>query len=142
MLKKKLKKYEEIATEPSAEKKMLDMQSAVGVLSKHVTSEVFRIVESQREKIGKNACDITYMSVLASIVGTVVLNTITEQFDKKVSNTEVEKILHKNYNNLKMAVQDSIATGFTEAMTKYSGKTCEYYCQIKPLPPPVNKQPC
>lgn len=126
----------------SAEKKLIALEEAVAILSKHVTDQIFKQVEAQKDKIGRHAADTVYMSILASLLGTLVYTTITEDVGGKLTKKEVEQILQKNYGHLKSGVEDAVAAGFSSAMSKYTGKDCEYYCQIKPIPAPVSTKPC
>lgn len=120
--------------------KIQTLDESVKILSKHIVSEMFRIIESQEDKIGEKATDALCMQVLASYIGNLTYNILTE--DLEVSKKDKMEAVFNNFKSLKGQVQEAVAAGFTGAMTRFSGKDTEYYCTINMIPEPVNKQPC
>jgi len=46
----------------------------------------------------------------------------------------------KNFAALKVSIQESVAAGFQGAVSTFSGQQVDYYCQVKPIPEPINKR--
>jgi hypothetical protein len=43
---------------------------------------------------------------------------------------------------VKQDIQDAVSVGVQTAVNKYAGLDIEYYCQVKPVPEPINTKPC
>jgi hypothetical protein len=75
-------------------------------------------------------------------VSKMVLDSLTEYKKKKLDGKEAYDFTKKNFSEMKDELQLEIAKGFEIGFLKYSGKDIEYYCQVKPVPEPINKEVC
>lgn len=82
------------------------------------------------------------MTFLASFIGSIVYAVLKEKPVKSKDMKDALDFTANNFLELKIGMQNAMAAGFQGAMQEYSGKSVEYYCQVKTVPEPVNKQPC
>lgn len=111
--------------------------------SKYLTSEIFRIMDSQLKEKETGVAQGVLINFLASYIGTLVYRSLTDfpeglQEDKEA----LYESTMESYGELKQDIQNAIAVGFHEAMSTYANKYVEYYCEVKIVPEPVNKHPC
>lgn len=124
-------------------RKLLSVDECVGLVTKHVVNEVIRIIEDQKDLIGDTATHSVYLSVLSTFIGEMLTKTLKKKYVKeKMSREEISEDVLKNFGNLKISIQEAVASGFSGAMKVFTGKTCEYYCKISLIPEPINKKPC
>lgn len=116
----------------------------LATLSKHMVSEVIRFIEKKREDKGddKFASDLS-IQFLASYVGALVYSVLKEPPpDLKADKDKMLEHYTRSFLEIKMRIQDAVSAGVAGALTTATGKSIEYYTQIKVVPEPVNKQPC
>jgi hypothetical protein len=82
------------------------------------------------------------MNFLHSLVGTMVYQALSIPPNPNEDREEQLKFVENNYKLMKTNIQNAVGEAFKEAMQAYSGKSMDYYCQIKALPDPINKLPC
>lgn len=76
------------------------------------------------------------------MVSSVIMEALTKNLskdNKAVTQDEYEKT-KREYARLKMAVQEAVAKGFTDAMEKFTEKDVEFYCLVKTVPAPPSKE--
>ena len=66
---------------------------------------------------------------------------IKSQLDEKSKKAKADYVT-KHFNDLKAMMQISIADAFAKAMNEFANQNCEYYCEIKLAPEPINKLEC
>ncbi len=97
------------------------------------TRELLRSVD------GKSDLSIPFIRFfLTSLVTSVLMETMPKDWSKQKQHDHI----HNNYKELKKSIEDLAADAFSNALSSYSGKNCEYYCQITVVPNPVNKISC
>jgi len=106
--------------------------------SQMLVDETFKLLDAQT-KNGKAATKEVASIFVARFTGVLLYRTLTDSNDIKDKN---ELYLHtsKNFSDLKSKLQDAVAAGFSGAMSKFTKKHVEYYCQVKPVPEPINKK--
>lgn len=114
-------------------------------LSKEITEEILKIVDREQDSLGREFALSLISTFMATFISAVVYQALSEEV--KNSKNEVDKKktydkVYKNLSDMKEGMQDAIAAGFQGAMSTFSGKPIEYYCQIKTIPEPMNKKPC
>lgn len=73
----------------------------------------------------------------------LVYHVLTDMPGKdKATKTEQYEYVQSNFMTLKYQLQGSICEGFERAIEAFSNMHIEYYCQINPVPEPINKEPC
>lgn len=80
---------------------------------------------------------------IASFVNKVVMEALMRA--TKLGITDDAKLFAltaKDFAYIKEMIQNGVAEGFKRALSKFNGQIVDYYCIIKPVPDPVNKEPC
>lgn len=110
---------------------------------KTVTELLYSINKKAKEKPVDLSQDI-FIHLISSLIGTVIYSHLKDASmqSKKLRESERTSMLTKSYSLLKSRLQDSIATAFTSAMSLFTGKTADYCCLVKVIPPAINKEPC
>lgn len=105
-----------------------------------LTNETFKLIDSKNKSNGPEAGRYVATTYLARFVGTLLFRTLTERNQLNTTKEEQEDFVMKNAAELKTAIQEAVSMGFQSAMTQFSGRQIEYYCQIKPVPEPVSNK--
>lgn len=80
---------------------------------------------------------------LSMFVGHLVYQALTNKPDTAGYSQEEEvDYAFKSYKNMKENIEGALAMGFKGAMETFSGKNSDFYCQVTPVPAPINKRPC
>lgn len=66
-------------------------------------------------------------------VETLVSRTLNDKANAGTSKTQHVENLKTNYGRLKFGIQESVALGFQEAMSRFSKQPVEFYCIVKPV---------
>lgn len=112
-------------------------------MSKHMVTEVLQFLEKQKQDHGIEVSKQLSISFLACVLGALIMQVLNEKPKKKgYTGTELYNFTSKNFATYKLEIQDAVAAGFQGAFNTFSGRTVEYYCQVKPVSEPVNKRPC
>lgn len=85
----------------------------------------------------KNYVGASFIRDLISVMVSRVLNDIPEGM---TNNQEQYEHVQAGFARLKVQLQDAIAKGMGSAMSTWSERECDYYCQIKPHPTMLSKQ--
>lgn len=102
-----------------------------------ISKEVMALLYAEEKKYGVAFSESVGITIIARLVSTLYFNALTPTAEQeKLSDVELEKIVSTRANTMKLALQDSIAAGFAGAMEMFSGRSIEYYCQVKPVPEP------
>lgn len=74
-------------------------------------------------------------------IGALVFQALKDR-PKGGSKKQVDLLDHnyRSFAGVKMKIQDAVANGVQDAMTAYSGHPIEYFCDIRPVPEPINKK--
>jgi hypothetical protein len=104
-----------------------------------LVSETFKLIDGQAKSVEQqNKLAAVF---LAKFAGIMVYRALTLKAPESFKKEEIVKFVMNNFRNSKQSVQESIAAAFTGAMHTYSGQSIEYYCQIRPVPAALNKEP-
>ncbi len=79
---------------------------------------------------------------LTRYIASMALVALSERPPGKKSKADVASFVYENFRSTKHQIQDCVALGIGSVMTATYGKEVEYFCQIYPIPQPVNKEPC
>lgn len=108
-------------------------------LGRTLFSEAYKIIATESDKRPRAFEGLASMTFLADAVCTFVYHFVNENAKSGMSAEDAIEA----YKKYKQSVEEAVAVGFQSAMEKYSGKTVEYYAQIRIVPEPVNKEyPC
>jgi hypothetical protein len=72
----------------------------------------------------------------------VITNTLSSTDPDLLSNHDQYEYVSKNFKELKTMMQLQIAESFSKSMNEFSDIDCDYYCEIKLIPEPINKIEC
>lgn len=119
--------------------RILDINEWIDNYSTFMADEALKLLQAQGEKKGPEVHRALLIHFLARVLTNAVFNVLHER-PKSETATKKEILEHnkKNFSEFKEQVQDMVALSFQTAMSHYGGKTMEYYCQIRPVPEPVN----
>ena len=111
--------------------------------AKHLLAVTFKCIEEEEKARGVEFADGLAVSFVAGFTGALIYHILNRQHP---DNTKVKKELYNfvstNYSDIKLKVENAVAAGFTGALSSYSGKQVEYYCQVKVVPEPANTLAC
>ncbi len=110
--------------------------------TKAMVDEITRFLQSQEKSQGRLMSKELAINFLAGFIGAQVYAALRDRPSHIKSNKAMLDYALKNFTALKTEIQDSVAAGFQGGLQSFTGKHCEYYCQIKTIPEAVNKQPC
>lgn len=124
-------------------KKFDDMESIgdsawLARVPEELVLETMKLLNVRGEACRKEAVK----TFLARFVGFALYQALMEKPDGPCGPKELHKFTKDNFNEAKLAVQDSISAAFTGAMKTFTGKRLEYYCQVKTVGEPINKKAC
>lgn len=111
-------------------------------LGETVAVQALALLEEALEGKTKPVKRAAQQKLLKSYIEMMVLTMLARHAtNMDLSEKELEKLVSKEYQDLKFEIESSIATAFESAMSSYSNKYIEYYCKIDPVPPAINKDP-
>lgn len=110
-----------------------DISKFIQTLSQSLVNDIFTLLGAEEKKVGFDIASELYANFLANFVGVAVHKILTT--DKQAGRKATFASVSKDFAEFKLRVQDSVAAGFQGAMSAYSGKTIEYYCTVRPVPP-------
>lgn len=112
-------------------------------LAKKLVTEVNKYLDEAEVRHGADFSKDLLERFICTFIGFEVHKTLTDRPDgKRLTKKEEFDFTSKNFADMKVLCQEAISGAFSIAMTNYSGQSVEYYCQIKAVPPPINKEPC
>lgn len=107
-------------------------------ISDMLVVETLKIIDAKTRKEGDEAYRQVSAKFVERFIAAIMYKTLTEEAKINLPIKVLEDLHIKNANDMKRAIQDSVSQGFQYAMTAYSGKPMEYYCQIKLVPQPFS----
>lgn len=123
-------------------KEILTLDQWAEDFSISVSQEIYRTLDGiEKEKQGKLHTKLP-LAFLSRFVAITVYKTLTARPAHIKDNNAAYEYTLKEFNELKVATANAVASGFTAAMQQYSGKEVDYMCLIKLMPEPVNTKPC
>jgi hypothetical protein len=110
-------------------------------VAKHLLEKIFKLLLTEEQKYGNVFVLKVVDKLVTGIIGGMLYRelTMTPPLLEKEEQYEFTKAAFSKY---KSGVQEAVALAFQGAMTQWSGKSVEYYCQVKPVPEPTNKYEC
>jgi len=106
--------------------------------SRAMLTEIFKAIDTETKTYGNEFGENLSMTMLSSFICNLVYNNLKNS--SLAFSDEDTKI--KEYMEFKNVVQQSVALGFQSAFSQFMGKEVDYFCQILPMPEPINKEPC
>ncbi len=105
-----------------------------------LVSETYKLIDGQTA--GTAQARRLSVLFLARFAGTMVYRSLTEAKPEGCTTPkQIEKFTLGNFAAVKGQLQEAIAAAFTGAVNTFSGQRVDYYCQVKPIGPAINKEP-
>lgn len=92
---------------------------------------VHMIVSRTEDNVTRHSLHVNF---IARFIGAYVYQALMQKPEKPCSKDDLLKFTRENFKASKQAIQDAVSAAFTGAMNTFSGKTVEYYCQVKVVP--------
>lgn len=92
---------------------------------------VHMIVNRTQDNIVRHSLHVNF---IARFIGAYVYQALMQKPEKACGKEELLKFTKENFKASKQAVQDAVSAAFSGAMSAFSGKDIEYYCQVKVVP--------
>lgn len=81
------------------------------------------------------------MKILQEVVKVLIIEALNDQPDE-MDLEELHDHVYHNFKSLKEDIQVAIGQAFSDAVQEGTGEYADYYCDIKPIPEPLNKLEC
>jgi hypothetical protein len=123
----------------SKDLKVLDLNQWIDSFSAFMAEETLKILRANSEKRGPEVGRALCIHFLSRVLANTVLDTLNTRKESAKTEEEQYNYSKKLFLDLKLQVQDAVALSFQTALGHFTGRQVEYYCQIKPIPEPLNK---
>jgi hypothetical protein len=109
-----------------------------------LAADTMKILEAQKRMVGAEQTLNLKAGYLSVFVAELVSRVLTEaaKGGSRGAPALAQQDVMDAFADAKDRLQTAVAAGVEAALSNFSGKHLEYYCQIKPVPPAVNKTPC
>lgn len=118
--------------------KTLDLNEWIDSFSAFMADETLKILRLNTEKRGPEVGRALCIHFLARIMTSTVLESLHMRLENPKTEEDALKYNQKCFAELKTQIQDAVSLSFQTAMSHYTGRQVEYYCQIKPIPEPLS----
>lgn len=104
-----------------------------------MVTESFKLIEGHVGQRGSKVSRSVSTMFIAKLIGRMVYRALTDK--QEGSKDDQYRKAKESFADMKVRLTDCVAAGFQAAMSKFAGRQVEYYCQIRTVPEPVNKEP-
>lgn len=126
-----------------SEKKYLHIDSYVADFGEELAARTLSLIKASLPQKDDEIKKLAQQKFLKSYVETIILESLGKHVaNVELSQKELEKKTEDELLDIKLQIQGSIEAAFESAMSSFTGYSIDYYCQIKPVPEPINKEPC
>lgn len=122
--------------------KTLDLNEWVDNFSTFMADEALKMIRAQGLKKGPEVYKALAVHFMARVLTSTVFDVLNERPVDKLGKKQLLEYNKNAFANFKEDIQEAVAMSFGTALEHYSGSKLEYYCTIKPVPAPLNKEPC
>lgn len=127
----------------SNKKQVLTVEEAIEQVARGMALEIFKLFDQQSEYKGTHYGRDLASRFLSHFVFVALVKALDpSQLSSNLTKEEMCALTADSFADMKLRFQESVSGGFTNAMSKFAGKYVDYYCDIRVVPTPVNKQPC
>jgi transketolase len=124
-----------VAVKPKNQDLMLN--SWVEEISGYVSEETHKLIKNVGEV--KKAEERIATKFVKFYVSEAVLNALKASQGTDMDNEEAYEFTKEKFKDIKEELQSEISQGFELAFKLFSGKSPEYYCQIRMVPEPPSQ---
>ena len=123
---------------------MAKSQETLLSLSTQLAKGYLDILTELSETLTEDEFKEVYTQALAKTVSGLVYGSLIEPPRKVVQEGKKAHIkwMESSFLDAKARIQAAVAAGFQGAIKAYSDMDVEYYCEVKLVPEPLNKEPC
>jgi hypothetical protein len=120
----------------SLKKQPLDVNEWLEDYSAFMADEAMKLLKAQGKKKGDHEYKALVTLFVYRILATVLIDTLHERPESfsGATNDELFEANKKAYGDVKHQIQEAVGMAFTTAMSHYSGRVVDFYCQVKPVP--------
>lgn len=105
-----------------------------------LATEVYHALEDNREFVGEESYKRMLAQFLSGYVAAITYRSLAFRPKDVVDKEAQFKYAKESFAAMKTMICDAVAAGVSGGMGSWSGKQVEYYCLIKVVPEPVNKE--
>ena len=95
-----------------------------------IAQESYKLIK----QVGQNGHKKLSTRFLKFYVNLILKNALLEHTKMPLSQDEAYRLTIHNFQQIKEQIQTEISLAFEKALSDFSGRNMEYYCQIKPVP--------
>lgn len=104
--------------------------------------DLYQLFEEERNKVGADNYKHLTATFLAGFISALVFRSLAYMPEGIKSDKDKCNYAMESFGDLKVRVQEAVAAGFAGGMRTWSGKDVDYFCQVKVVPEPINKEMC
>ncbi len=108
----------------------------------YIASENYKLLINYSKTKTQDLSVKLLTSFIKSYIHLVVLEVFIQKPGMKLSKQEHFNYTSANFNQIKLLIQSAVAEGFNQAVLDFTSQNMDYYCIIKPMPEPINKEMC
>lgn len=123
-----------------SQKKLSVTSKVVTSLQEYIDEYVLALTDAitdglneQVHLIGSDHARILAMTIVTSLVAAILYKELRVKADGATSRAKEQAVID-HFSQTKDLMQEAVAAGFALSMSKFSGKSVDYYCQVKPVP--------
>ena len=102
----------------------------------YLSEETFKLLEGKSRNVSVQRDLAT--RYISSFLASVIIERLNELPEGEFTERQQYDFTAANFSEVKADVQNAVATAFEEALSAFAGKPVQYYCQVKPVPEPLN----
>lgn len=107
-----------------------------------IISQVYHALREEEDGLGPACKELFTGMFISGFVAALVFDALTQLKPPKTSALKKFEMTTRDFNEVKLKIQESVADGFSRAFKEFTGKGVDYYCQVRAIPEPTNKEPC
>lgn len=100
--------------------------------------ELVKLIDAQGVNNGPEITQAIISHFLSSFTALTVLKCLGEKPSSGKGSEEEYQLASTRFLAHKILIQEAVAAAFSGALSEFTGRNVEYYCQIKLVPEPIN----
>lgn len=105
-----------------------------------LATEVYYALEDQADFVGEAAHMNMLAQFLSGYIAAICYRTLTRMPEAVVDKEEQYKYAKGKFQDIKSMICNAVSAGVTGGVKTWSGKDVDYYCLLKVVPEPVNRE--
>ncbi len=120
----------------------LTVQEWAENFSAPVIANILVLLRAEEKSMGPKCKNELVSTFLAGYVAATMYQSLTTTEGVKMTKEQRYSTTMTEFSQAKSRLAEAISMGFTMAMKNFSGKSIEYYCDIRPIPERTNVGLC